>query len=155
MEKAFPLSVSAKIGDAVLNIQGEVNAKDARAEAQIVLTSFDVTPFTPYFKDKLPGKPGALKVSLDLKVGGSVDALNSQGKISLSDVDLVLDALKEAPIHNAALALTYDLNVDRAKDTLDLGKTTLSFNGLNVSAQGTVADFSSNPTVDMSVELLV
>ncbi len=153
LEKAFPLSVSAKIGDAVLNIQGEVNAKDARAEAQIVLTSFDVTPFTPYFKDKLPGKLGALKVSLDLKVGGSVDALNSQGKISLSDVDLVLDALKDAPIHNAALALTYDLNVDRAKDTLDLGKTTLSFNGLNVSAQGTVADFSSNPTVDMSVEL--
>ena len=153
LEKDFPFSLDAVLGEATLAVAGKANVAAGRGEASVKLSPLDITPFTPYFRQQLPGRLDALKVALDLTAQGDSKGLLSRGTISLSDLDILLDPLKDVPIRDASLSLDYDLDIDLAQQVLDIKPTTLTANGIVTRMQGRVSDYGTAPRLDMTVEL--
>ncbi|BCA80036.1 AsmA family protein [Desulfuromonas sp. AOP6] len=153
LDKDFPFSLEAVLGEATLAVAGKTNVATASGEASLKLSPLDITPFTPYFRQQLPGRLDALQVALDLAVKGGSAGFSSHGKVSLTDLDILLDALKDVPVRDASLLLDYDLDINLTQKALDIRPTTLTANGIVARMQGRVSNYGAVPQLDMTVEL--
>ena len=151
LDKDFPFSLEALLGEATLAVDGKANVAAGRGEASLKLSPLDITPFTPYFRQQLPGRLDALKVALDLTAKGGAAGVSSKGKIALTELNILLDALKDVPIRNTSLSLDYDLDVNLEQQALDIRPTTLAVNDIVARLEGRVSDYGSKPQVNMAV----
>ena len=153
LRQAFPFNIKARLNGSILDIDGNTNLQTRSGRVNLQLSDFDVAAFSPYFRDQLPGKMGALKLNLDLSADGGVESLATRGKILLQNIDITLDALPGAPISDASLALDYDLQVDLANAAVQITRASVNLNGIVLDLSGRVVDYSSTPEIDLMVVL--
>ncbi len=153
LDKSFPYSVKARLKEAPLKVKGEIDLRGPRGSAEVALSDFDLTSFEPYFRESLPGRLGSLKLGLDLRAEGGMDRVSSRGNIVLSQIDLTLDAMENAPVHGARASLDYDLSSDLKGAVLELTRAAADLNGIKLEAAGKVSDYSSAPRLDLTVKL--
>jgi AsmA protein len=149
LQKGFPLSIQATINGSPLEVTGNINAAARSGQARVRLDDLDVTVFSPYFADQLPGKLGSLKLKLDLTAEGSADAVATSGRIEMKQIDLVLDALKDAPLREANVSLDYKLKADLAQTRLTIEEAKAVFNGIPLLLSGTVENYAVAPSIDL------
>ncbi|WP_298036930.1 AsmA family protein [uncultured Desulfuromonas sp.] len=153
LEDAFPFDLSAVVNGGSLAVLGEANPKALSGSADVKMKGLDLVPFTPYFREALPGKLGSLKVSLDLALEGGAGKVSSSGKVGLDEIDLLLNALPDAPIQGGALHLDYALGVDLNAGRLDLERGVIAFNGVPLEVSGHVEDFLQSPVLALALVL--
>lgn len=150
---AFPVSVEGMVNQAPLGFDGKVDAQQASGSGTLTLSGLDATAFAPYFRDQLPGRLGGLKVDLELEGQGSAAAASARGKLRLSDIDLMLEALPEAPIKGAVAQLDYDVKYDKAGARLELGRNTLRFNDIVAILSGQLGKLDGKPEIAATLEV--
>lgn len=138
LKQDFPAKLSATLNGAPLSIDGVVNLAKVSAEAQMVLPGLDVMPFAPYFRDQLPGRLDHAKIDLDLQLSGSKKMLASEGQIRLQNVDLQLDAMRQAPLKGAQIGIEYGLNIDLVNQRLVIDHGRLSLNKIPLYVAGEI-----------------
>lgn len=153
LHQAFPFTLQAKLDDTTLNITGETDLKIPSGQIRIQLDELNLIPFSPYFRDRLPGKVGALKLALDLTIAGDTQALTSTGRISLPEIDVVLNNWPETPIQNAHASLDYDLKVDPTRPALYLTKVDADLNGIHLGLSGMIKNYVAAPQLDLALNL--
>jgi AsmA protein len=151
--RKFPFRVKAQFNHTALEVEGEADPGTRWGRAKVLLSDLDVTPFVPYFRQRIPGRLGSLKVALDLTAEGGAQALESKGRIAMREIDLVLDAMKDVPIRGADLALDYAVKVDLAASRVDIEKTTVAFNGIPLQLAGRLENYVTEPAVDLTAEI--
>ncbi|WP_432821387.1 AsmA family protein [Trichloromonas sp.] len=149
LQQSFPFGMRASLNGSPLAIDGSANLKSRSGQVKLQLTDLDVTAFSPYLRDKIPGKLGSLKVSADLNAEGGAESLTTRGKVDFQDIDVTLNALPDAPFKKASLALDYDVQVDLARTIIMIDKANANFNGITLDLSGQVVDYSKSPKVDL------
>ena len=153
LNRAFPFELTSRINDAPFSVDGRADILRQTGNARITLENFDVTAFSPYFREQVPGRLTGLKVDLDVRAEGGVKQVVSSGKVALRDINLTLDDLADAPIRGANLHLDYDLEADLEGSTLQLRSTRLDFNGIVAEASGRVEQFDTEPRVALDLRV--
>jgi len=146
-----PLSVQCQINGARLDLDGHVSLRPLGVNFEVGLQDLDVIAFKPYFHNALPGTLGGLKLNLKSTVSGTPDEISLQGTLSLLELDLLLDALPDAPIEDATLALNYDFILSLGQERLELNKLALDYNGIKVNTKGNITALMSTPSLDLDV----
>ncbi len=147
----IPLSVQCQLNESPLTLDGHINLQPFSVDFDIAMKGLDVVAFSPYFKESLPGNLGGAKLSLDSNLFGTFDDFGLKGSVSLADLDLLLDAMPEAPLENAAVSVAFDILLSHKKDLLQINSFSLDFNGIKVVAVGKVASVLTEPTLDISL----
>jgi len=153
LQREFPFTVAARVADAPLDIEGRINAASRQGQAKVKLGDLDVTAFSPYYAEKVPGKLGSLKLALDLQVEGGAQAVSSQGLIELKQFDILLKALPEAPLRDVRASLEYKIGVDLTRSRIDLEAANADLNGIPLQVSGGVSEYATSPAVDLQVAL--
>jgi AsmA protein len=151
LTRAFPVKALVRFNDSVIDLEGEVDAATRKADLKAMVSGLDIMAFAPYFQDKIPGKLGSLTVDLDLKADAGPDALDSKGKITLKNINLVLDSMKKSPIQNATISLDYDVQADLKSSRLKIDDATLAYNNIPINISGTVENYASSPKGDLTL----
>jgi len=149
----IPLSVQCQLNESPLNLDGHINLQPFSVDFDIAMKGLDVVAFSPYFKEGLPGNLGGAKLSLESNLLGTFEDLGLKGSVSLADLDLLLDAMPEAPLENAAVNVDFDILLAYKKDLLQINSFSLDFNGIKVGAVGKVASILTEPTLDISLSV--
>lgn len=149
----IPVSASCLIDNGSLSADGSISLAGSTADMNIKLVGVDVVKYSPYFKDAIPGQLGGLSLALETKVSGGLDKVSASGTLKGDGLNLVLNALPDAPLSNARVALTYDVGVDFNGGTLDLRSARLDFNGLAAEAAGKVDKIFTVPGLDLKLSL--
>lgn len=152
-DSAFPFKMKARLNDSLLSLEGSGNLRTLEGQGELVLSDLDITAFTPYIKDRLPGILSSSKLSIKAKIEGNPQQLSSQGNIALKQVELTLDALKDTPIQDANLLIDYRLSADLKASSIELDEIKAGLNGLTVNFSGRVDDFTREPVVDITLNL--
>jgi AsmA protein len=147
----IPLSMQCQINGSQLTLDGDVNLQPLGGEFKVDLQDLDVVAFSPYLQSALPGKLGGLKLSLNSTVSGTPDEILLKGTLSLKELDLILDAMPDAPLKSARLETTYDLLFTRAQDRLQVRQFGLDYNGIKVNTEGVVDGLKGNLALDLNV----
>jgi AsmA protein len=153
LDKPFPFRVQARLNQASLEVEGEADLDDLQGRAKVLLQDLDVTAFTPYFQEYLPGKLGSLRLNLDLTAEGGREMVESKGHIALNGIELVLDAMQDTPLRNADLALDYMVTADLKASSLEIRETKAALNGIPLHIAGRVEDFAGEPAIDITARL--
>ncbi len=153
LDRAFPYALRARLKEAALQVEGKINPQEPSGTADLELSGFDATAFLPYFRDQFPGTLGSLKIDLDLQAEGGMDQVVSKGTVALREIDMVLDAMEDAPIRAARVTLDYDIAADLKASVLTLNKAAADLNGIAVEASGKISDYATQPSVDLAVKL--
>ena len=151
-EGSFPFSLQARLNDSTLDLEGKADLGKRSGELKLRVNNLDVTAFTPYFRRLLPGSLGSLKVDLDLSLAGNAQSATSSGSVALKNIDLTLNALKDAPFRGANLTLDYAVKLDLVAQNAKIDKTRVTFNGIPVTLSGQVNHYAKQPAVDLQVE---
>ncbi|MDH3454528.1 MAG: AsmA family protein, partial [Desulfuromonadales bacterium] len=146
-----PLSMQCQLNGSRLKLDGDVNLQPLGGDFNVELQDLDVVAFRPYIQDALPGKLGGLKLNVKSRVSGTPDEVSLKGTLSLQELDLILDAMPDAPLKKARLDATYDLLFVRAQERLQLQQLGLDYNGIKVNANGTVNGLMSHLALDLTV----
>lgn len=146
-----PLSMQCAINGSPLSLEGQLKLAPLGGNFEIALQNFNVVPFMPYIQDKLPGKLGGLTVNLKSTVAGTPDDVSLKGLLSLTGLDLRLDAFPEAPLENASFDADYDLQFNLGQDSLELRRLGLNYNSIQASVTGGVTGLSDKPSLDLAV----
>jgi AsmA protein len=149
----IPLSMQCQVNGSPLTLDGHINLQPFSVDFDIAMTNQDVVAFSPYFKESLPGKLGGLKLSFDSNLSGTLKDLSLKGTVSLAELDLLLDALPEAPLKNVTANVAFDLLLTRNLDHLQINGLDLDFNGIKVGAVGKVESLLTEPLVDLQLSV--
>ncbi|OEU74327.1 MAG: hypothetical protein BA874_02420 [Desulfuromonadales bacterium C00003068] len=152
LNQDFPWQLSATLNGAPLSIDGIVNLAKMSAEAKISLSGLDIMPFAPYFRDQLPGHLARAKMDLDLQLSGRQEMLASEGQVRLQNVDLQLDAMRQAPLKGAQIAIDYGLKYDRAGQRLVIDHGRLALNEIPLYVAG---EIQQGPKKSLNLNLRV
>jgi AsmA protein len=153
LDKSFPFDFSVVINGSDLAISGSYDVSRQSADLVVELMSLDMIQFAPYFRDSLPGKLGAAAISMTLEAVLDADRVSSIGNLQFKDVDLVLDALRAAPLRKANMRIDYAVEFDLNKSLLDVSTLLIDFNGLAAELEGRVDFASSDPQLEMAFKL--
>jgi AsmA protein len=153
LNRSFPFAVSGLVNKAPLMISGQLDPAAAGGSAAISLVDLDIAAFTPYFREAIPGRLNALKLGLNLQVQGGSGQLAASGKVLLTDLGLVLDALEETPIRDGRLIIEHDLVFSQKDDRLDIKSLQLDYNGIVVAASGHLEQLAAGAAADLTVRL--
>ena len=153
LEQSFPFSVKARLNGADFSVDGKANAKDRAGQAAIQLSNLDLTAFLPYFREHLPGHLGSLKLDLNLSAVAGTDSLAANGNLTLRDIDVNLNALPNAPIAQARLAVDYDLLYETSAGRLAVNRMRVDLNGIPLDLQGELTGFDKTPQADLQLSL--
>jgi len=149
----IPLSLHCQLNGSPLSLDGHVNLSPLGGEFQVELQNLDIVPFKPYFQGSLPGKLGSLKLDINTNVTGTPAEVILKGTLVLDELDLLLEAMPEAPLKNARFAADYDLLVNLNQQRLDLHQLGLDYNGIKVNATGSVSGVMSKPVVELALSV--
>lgn len=153
LDRAFPFEIACRINDAPLSVKGRADIAQQSGRAEISLKNFDVTAFSPYFHKQVPGRLDSMRIDLDLNAEGGVEQVISKGKIALTDIDLVLADLPDAPLRKASLALDYDVQADLKASHMTLRSSRVDFNGIVAEAAGHISNFAEAPQIALDVKV--
>jgi len=146
-----PVSMQCQLNGSLLSLDGHVNLQPLGGDFEIDLQDLDVVAFKPYLQDALPGELGGLKLNLQSALSGTSEKVSLKGTLSLQELDLLLDALPDAPLKNARLDVTYDLTFNPGQERLGLTQLSLDYNGIKVDTRGEVTALLSEPSLDLIV----
>jgi len=146
-----PLSMQCQLNGSRLALDGHVNLQPLGVDFEIDLQDLDVVAFKPYLQDALPGELGGLKLNLQSTLSGSSAEVSLKGTLSLQELDLLLDALPDAPLKNARLGANYDLTFNPGQERLGLTQLSLEYNGIKVNTRGEVTALLSAPVLDLII----
>ncbi|MDA3904249.1 MAG: AsmA family protein [Desulfuromusa sp.] len=144
-DKSFPIDLSAVVNGSNIDISGRYNLSREIGDLTVHLAPLDLVQFAPYYRSTFPGKIGAAQLSLTLEVDIQPELISSKGKIELDGVDLALDKFPDAGWEKATLGADYSLSYKRDKELLELSTLLLSFNKINLGAEGEFDLTSSEP----------
>ncbi len=148
-DKAFPLDLSVVLNGARLDLSGHYDITHTSGDFLVHLADLDMIPFSPYYRDLLPGKVGSGRVSLNLEVDLQTEQLSSKGKLTLADLDLTLP--NGTSLQKVHLTTDYALTFDFTRKQLDLSTLLVNFNDLGVGMEGRL-DFATKETkMDLAV----
>jgi AsmA protein len=153
LDGIVPIAVKGQLNGATLAMDGKVHLKEKTGKLKIDLHSLDVAGFKPYFKDVLPGQLGGLKLDLATILEGGPQQLSVSGNLQASDIDLLLDALPDAPLEKAQLKVDYELETRFEDDRLAVQRLDLDYNGINVNISGNVDQLTAEPLLDLNVDV--
>lgn len=148
-----PISLECQLNGSHLMLDGVVNLQPVSGNFEIELLNLSTVAFGPYFKDALPGKLGGATLSFKSNLFGTLDEVVLKGTVSLTELDLLLDAIPEAPLVNASLRADYDLLFASSQSVLQVRQFELDYNGIKVAASGEIASMIDNPTLDLTVAI--
>jgi AsmA protein len=148
-----PLSIQCQLNGSLLTLNGDINLVPLGADLDVELKKLDVIAFKPYLIDVVPGKLGGLKLSIKTAVSGTMDEVALRGGLSLAGLDLILDALPEAPINDAALDVNFDLQLLQSQEKLRVDQLELDYNGIKVDAIGDISSVLSDPSLQLDITL--
>jgi AsmA protein len=146
-----PLSMQCQLNGSQLTLDGHMNLQPLGGEFNVELQDLDTVAFHPYLQDVLPGKLGALKLDFRSTVSGTPDDISLKGALSLKELDLVFDAMPEAPLKNARLDATYNLLFSRDQERLQLQQLSLDYNSIKLNTSGVINSLTSNPALDLKI----
>jgi AsmA protein len=149
----IPLSVQCQLNQSPLTLDGHINLQTFSVDLDIAMKDLDVVAFSPYFKESLPGNLGGAKLSFESNLLGNFEDLGLKGSVSLADLDLLLDAMPEAPLENATVNVDFDVLLTYEKSLLQINSFFLDFNGIKVGAVGKVASILTAPTLDITLSI--
>ncbi|MDX2480890.1 MAG: AsmA family protein [Desulfuromusa sp.] len=144
-DKSFPIDLSAIMNGSNIDVSGRYDLSREVGDLTVHLAPLDLVQFAPYYRSTFPGKIGAAELSLTLEVDIQPELISSKGKIALDGVDLVLDKFPDAGWEKATLGADYFLNYKRDKELLEISTLLLSFNKINLGAEGEFDLSSSEP----------
>ena len=148
-DKAFPLDLSVVLNGARLDLSGHYDITHTSGDFLVHLADLDMIPFSPYYRDLLPGKVGSGRVSLNLEVDLQTEQLSSKGKLTLADLDLTLP--NGTSLQKVHLTTDYALTFDFTRKQLDLSTLLVDLNDLGVGMEGRL-DFATKETkMDLAV----
>ena len=148
---SVPVTVKGRIDQARFKVDGSVSLIGPVGDFKVKVEDFDALAFRPYFNDAVPGKLEGLKVNLEANVMGGLEDISADGTLKLTELDLTLDALPDAPLKNAKIEFAYDLSIGLKSGTLDLRRGRVDFNGLVAEAAGTIKDLFNKPGLSMQL----
>jgi AsmA protein len=153
LDRSFPFAVSALLNQAPLKIEGRIDPATAAGSAAVSLTELDLTHFSPYYADSLPGRLDSLKLGLDLQVEGGREQVAAKGMVSLTEIGIDLDALDGAPIRNGRLIIEHDLAFAQEADRLNIQQLDFNYNGIELAISGQLEQLAAETAADLSVHL--
>jgi AsmA protein len=147
----IPLSVQCQLNESPLTLDGHVNLQPFSVDFDIAVKALDVVAFGPYLREILPGNLGGAKLSLESNLLGSFDDFGVKGSVSLADLDLLLDAMPEAPLEDTEVKVDFDILMAHKKDLLQIHSFDLDFNGIKVGVVGKITSVLAEPTLDITL----
>ncbi len=153
LQNAFPFKISVLLNQAPLSVSGMLDPVVLEARADLKLDDFNITDFSPYFSQHLPGRLSSARLGLKASVEAGSRFVESSGNIMAREINLALDAISHAPVENAHMGFDYDLAVDLEKKSLQIRKAGLDANGIAVNASGSVEKIDTTPLLDLELEL--
>jgi AsmA protein len=151
--RSFPFDFSANINNAPLEVGGTINPETMHITAGIVLNDLDMAAFMPYVAEDIPGKISRLKLSMDLKADATGQTVDSYGRITLNDIDLLLDDMPDVPVEIARVTLDVDIGLDLVSEKLTITKADGDINGILLSASGSVLSYGKDPVLDITAKM--
>ena len=152
-DRPFPFQLAAKVNNAPIDIDGTVTPEIMHVVANLRVQSLDVAAFMPYAPDDFPGKLSSMKLSLDIRAEATEETVDSSGRITISEIDLLLDEMPDAPIENGRAALDYDVFVDLVRENITITRADADINGILLAASGEVLSYGEAPSLDLSARL--
>jgi AsmA protein len=153
LEKDFPFKVSAVLNKASLDISGRLDPLSAQATADLEIDGLNIADFSAYFSHHLPGRLSSALLGLRTSVSVSKNFVKTGGNLDLREIDLVFDAMPDAPLKKAQMVFDYDFEFDSAEGNLNIGKSVFDFNGISLQAQGSVKNLDKTPYFDLQARL--
>ncbi len=152
-DKSFPIDLSAVINGANIDISGHYDLSRQMGDLIVHLASLDLVQFAPYYRKKIPGKLGSALLALNLEVDIEPELISSKGKIEFNDVDLVLDKFPKSGLKGAKLSADYALTFNSHKKLLKISTLLLSFNEINLGAEGEFDLSTTEPYIVLTLLL--
>jgi AsmA protein len=152
-DQSFPFVISAMINSAAVELNGDINPETLNVRAKAHIIDLDMAEFMLYAPEDFPGTISSLKVNADLTMEATEQQLNSFGKLTLNDIDMLLESLPDTPIENANATLDYNLEMDMNSETLTIHQADADINGIRFSASGNVLSYATEPVVDITARV--
>jgi len=150
-DKSFPLELSAVLNGANIDVSGNYDLARSIGDLSLRLEPLDLVKFAPYYREKLDGKLGSGRLSLNLDIDVSAGLITSTGKIKTDNLDLVMAQFPDAHIKNAELGVSYALGFNSNKHLLKISTLLLDFNGIELGAEGELDLSSADPFMVLSL----
>ena len=144
-DKSFPIDLSAVLNGSNIDISGNYDLSQQVGDLTVHLAQLDFFQFTPYYRESIPGKLGSALLALNLEVDLQPYLISSKGTASFDDVDLVLENFPKATLKKAKITTEYALNYKVDKQLLEMSTLLLSFNDINLGAEGGIDLSSPDP----------
>lgn len=152
-DQPFPFTVSAKINSAPVSVSGTVNPVSQGVIANVRIQDLDVSSFMAYAPDDFPGKLSSMTLSMEIRADATADAVASDGRISVTDIDFLPDDMPDAHVENGWFHLDYDVHVNLASENIAIAKADADVNGILLALSGSVASYGQSPVLDMRARL--
>ncbi len=152
-DRAFPFDVSATFDNASIRLDGSIDPSAMGGSSRIRIRDFDVAAFMAYAPEDLPANLSGMKLDMDIRADASAETVDSEGRITLRNIDFVLADMPEAPFENARVVIDYEVGVDLPEDSITLSSAEVDFNGIRLAASGSVRSFSDDPRLDITARL--
>lgn len=151
LDRSFPIKLVAELNGSKVEVSGHYDIANQSGDLDLQLSSLDLQPFAPYYRQSIPGKLGSAALTINLEVQLQPEEIESKGKVLLEGLDLVLNDLPEAELKNAKVGVDYALNFDLSKQKLDLSTFILNFNDTILGVEGAVELGGAEPTLALAL----
>ncbi|MBW2451226.1 MAG: DUF748 domain-containing protein, partial [Deltaproteobacteria bacterium] len=149
---AVPFQVRFAVDDSQVAIDGELDLLSQSGHIQLDLQQLNLLAFRPYIADKVPGTLGGMTVDLHTVLDVTQSELSAKGRLDITDLDLTLEALPDAPLQNARVDVDHDLKFNLERGHLDLKQLDVDFNGLPASMSGSLNGLFETPMLNATVQ---
>jgi AsmA protein len=149
-DRTFPFNVSAMLDTAPVEIKGTINPETMRYTAGIHVIDLDVSAFMPYAPPDFPASISSLNLNADLTMEATQQQINSFGKLTLNDIDVLLEAIPDTPIEYANAVVDYNIEIDMTSEKLIIHQADADIGGIRLSASGNVLSYAKEPVVDIT-----
>ena len=153
LSKSFPLDISMVLNQSQVNLSAQVDLSRQAGNAALHMTPLDLVPFTPYYRNHLPGTLGSAQLEVNLDFDWTPERLLSRGKVVLNQLDMVLRDLPDMPLRGVRLATDYSISYDIPHHVLDISTALVNYNDIRTTLQGTISLVGSDPRIDLQVGL--
>ena len=149
LHKSFPVDISVVLNQAQLSFSAQVDPARRSGNALVRISSLDLIPFVPYYRDQLPGPIGSALLDVNLDLEWNSQELVSRGRIGLNQLDLVLRDLPDMPLRGVRLTADYAVRYDLVRELLEISTALLNYNDIRMTLQGGVNLSTSDPKLNL------
>lgn len=152
-DHSFPFNLSARLNDSPVSLNGRIDPVINAVSVGLRLQNLDVAAFMPYTPDDFPGALSAMKLSIDIQADATERLVESSGRISMHEIDLLLDDMPDAPIEKSDISIDYDIMADLVSENLDISRANVNLNGIMLAASGNVSSYGTAPVLNLTARL--